>query len=66
MNDIIKALILNSGISFKSALSLFDVIDKADYNDSFSKHMSDTPTLDGRLDENSARAIVHFAKKNLR
>jgi hypothetical protein len=66
MNDIIKAIILNSGVSFRSASSLFNVIDNADYKDNFSKYMSDTPNLDGRLDENSARAIVHFAHKNLR
>ncbi len=66
MDDIIKAIILNSGVSFRSAYSLFNVIDSADYKDNFSKYMSDTPNLDGKLDENSARAIVHFAHKNLR
>jgi len=66
MDDLIKAIISSSDVSFRSASSFLNVIDSADYSDNFSKYMSDTPNLDGYLDENSARAMVHFAHKNLR
>ena len=66
MDDLVRAVLLNSGISLRAVSSLFNVMDSTCHSDSFSRHMSDTPNLDGRLDENSARAIAHFASKNLR
>jgi len=65
MEEYFKSAILNSGISLSCVVSLFNVIDNANYNEFHSMNMSDTPSLNGRLDEDGATAITHFALNNL-
>jgi len=66
MDNFVRAIILNSGISFNSVSSFFYILDNTRYNEDATTDMSDTPQRVGNVEQAQPGAVVHFASKNLR
>ncbi|KAB2680202.1 MULTISPECIES: hypothetical protein [Brucella/Ochrobactrum group] len=66
MNDIIKIIISNGGLSVRSGITFVNVAGNTTYNEDQFGKMSDTPYQVGSTERALPGAVAYFARKNLR
>lgn len=66
MDEVVKIIICNGGMSVNSGISFFSVIRNTIYNEDYIQSISDTPYLVGSTEHAPPGAIEHFAEKNLK
>ncbi|WP_408913697.1 hypothetical protein [Brucella pseudogrignonensis] len=66
MDDVIKIIIGNGGLSVNSGVSFFNVVNCTLYNEGYIQVISDTPSFVGSVEHALLGAIAHFANKNLK
>lgn len=66
MDDVIRILISNGGLSLNSGVCILNVIENTTYNTGHLNGASDTHSLIDGISHALPRTIAHFADKNLR
>ena len=66
MDDVVKIIICNGGLSVNSGISFFNVISNTIYNEDYIYKMSDTPCVIGSTEHALPGAVEHFANENLK
>lgn len=66
MDEIVKIIICNGGLSVDSGISFFNIITNTAYNEGCIQGRSDAPCFVGSTEHAPTGAIEHFADKNLK
>lgn len=63
MEDVLKTIIVNGGLSLNAGLALGCVLGRTHFNEDYLRNLSDTPVQVGSLDH-AASVCESFAEKN--
>ena len=66
MDDVIKIIIGNGGLSVNSGVLFFNVVNCTLYNEGYIQVISDTSSSVGSVEHAMLVAIAYFANKNLK
>lgn len=66
MDDVIKFIVLNGGLSVNSGISFFNIMENTFYNEDTLQFMSDVPRRTDNANRVVAGMATQFADKNLR